>query len=268
MRIGINLRYNKLDLLLSEYNGYRLDHIQIGLPADVVSVSCEVSNKIKELRRMRPDIDISFHAYPYNLAECVPQVQKAWAKMATQVIHLANQTGALFVNFHAGYAFDATRRLRHNAMMKEVVIALETLVATGAQNNVEIHIENVYSEHRNSDFTKFGDRLTDFSMLFEQIESSFLKLCYDYGHGNLDEHGIDILRNNVNRLGSVHAHDNDQASDIHWPIGSTNLGTIEWNNEIQFLKENRFQGAFILENDPNDQLLSLQFLSKQHSLIS
>ncbi len=265
MKIGISLGYNMLDLLLTKYNGYRIEHIQIGLPADVASVSHEISNNIEKISRMQPDINISFHAYPYNLAECVPQVQKAWSDMATQIIHLANQTGAVFVNFHAGYAFDAAKRLQHNAMMKEIVPALETLVAIGAQNNVEIHIENVYSELRNSDFTKFGDRLTDFSMLFARIESSFLKLCYDYGHGNLDEHGIDILRNNVNRLGSVHAHDNDQLSDIHWPIGCTDFGTIDWYSEIQFLKENKFQGAFILENDPDDQLLSLQFLKQyQH----
>lgn len=139
---------------------------------------------------------------------------------------------------------------------------LHKITDLGIRNNVEIHIENLYPEQRNSDFSKMGDRLSDFQKIFENIDSPMLKLCYDYGHGNLDEHGIDILRNFYSRLGSIHAHDNDQLADIHCSIGNMTLGTIEWDEEIKFLNSFNFKGAFILEGYPNEQLGSLKYLKK------
>lgn len=75
-------------------------------------------------------------------------------------------------------------------------------------------------------------------------------------------YGIDILRKFYYRLGSIHAHDNDQLADIHWPIGNGDLGSIKWDEEIKFLNSINYKGAFILEGYPNDQLESLKYLKK------
>jgi len=109
---------------------------------------------------------------------------------------------AVFVNFHCGYGIDAGKRKQHDEVVRKLIPVVYKITDLGVRNN----IENLYSEQRNSDFCKIGDRLSDFQKIFESIDSSMLKLCYDYGHENSDGNGIDILREFYDRLGSIHAH--------------------------------------------------------------
>lgn len=67
-----------------------------------------------------------------------------------------------------------------------------------------------------------------------------LHLCYDCDHGNLDEHNIQF----AGRLGSIHAHDNDQLADIHGALGDPVVGSIDWDQELGFLKSTVFAGPF------------------------
>jgi sugar phosphate isomerase/epimerase len=106
------------------------------------------------------------------------------------------------------------------------------------------------------EISMLGDRVSDFQLFFDEISSPSLKLCYDYGHGNIDEHGIDILKTFSSRLGSIHAHDNDQMSDMHWPVADPR-GTIDWASEFAYLKSIGFKGPFILESKPADEVMSL-----------
>lgn len=263
MKIGISIGYKALDTFSAIFNGYHIEHVQVGgLPADVNATKSDFLRLINKFRAANPNIDISFHAYPFNLAERVEAVRNIWIDFAEKTISLASEIGAVFVNFHLGYGVDSGKRTQHEELLDGLIPVLSKLTEKGASNNVEIHIENLYPEHRNSDFCKFGDRVSDFRKIFDNIDSPMLKLCYDYGHGNLEEHGIYILRNFSSRLGSIHGHDNDQLTDIHWPIGNRDLGTIDWDSEIQLLDEIDYRGAFILENYTEDQLKSLSYLRK------
>lgn len=264
MKIGISTSVKKLNSINETFKDYDIKHIQISLPANIDTISNDMHDTIRNYKYENPDTEISFHAYPYNFAETVEQVQNIWIELAKRAIEFAGSIGAEFVNFHCGYGFDAAKRKQHDEVIGQLIPVLNKIIDIGVKNHVEIHIENLYPEQRNSDFSKMGDRLSDFQRIFESIHSPMLKLCYDYGHGNLDEHGIDILRKLYPRLGSIHAHDNDQLSDIHWPIGSTDLGTIEWDEEIKFLTKTDFKGAFILEGWSNDQLESLKYLKRMN----
>lgn len=261
MKIGVNLGYSMLDSFSEIYKDYNIQHVQITLPAEV---SLFENDLIKNINRFKDhnNIEISFHAYPFNLAERVETVRRTWIGLAEKTISLAGRVGAGFVNFHAGYGFDAAKRIEHEELVNGLIPVLNELTEKGAINNVEVHIENLYPEQRNSDFCKIGDRLSDFEKIFANIDSPILKLCYDYGHGNLDEHGIDILRKFPSRLGSIHAHDNDQLADIHWPIGNKAKGTIDWDKEIQYLTDINYKGVFTLEGYTHDQLESLEYLQK------
>ncbi|WBW95575.1 sugar phosphate isomerase/epimerase family protein [Oceanirhabdus sp. W0125-5] len=263
MKIGVSIGYKKLDAFEKSFGEYNVQHIQIGgIPGNIEGIRKELSEKIKALKSQNPNIEISLHAYnKLNLAEEVDEVRMLWIELAKKNIYLARDIGAKFVNFHAGYGVDAGRRVQHEKCINNLIPVFKELVEVGSECNVEIHIENVYPEQRNSDFCKLGDRVSDFKKIFD-IKSEFLKLCYDYGHGNLDEQGIDILRSFNNRLGSIHAHDNDQLADIHWPIGQE-VGTIDWENEIQYLKNIKFDGVFILESYIDDQVKSLEFLHRK-----
>ncbi|WP_027626143.1 sugar phosphate isomerase/epimerase family protein [Clostridium lundense] len=262
MKVGVSSPYKKLHLISETFKEYNIEHIQISLPADLKIIENDLYNEIIKYKTKNPSIEISIHAYPFNLAEKVQAVRNIWIELAEKTISFANKIEASFVNFHIGYSCNSGKRTEHHKIIKKLIPVLYKITEVGIHNNVEIHIENSYPEQRNSDFSKMGDRLSDFEKIFEVIDSSALKLCYDYGHGNLDEHGIDILRKFHFRLGSIHAHDNDQLADIHWPIGNKKLGTINWNKEIKFLMDINFQGAFILESYIKDQLESLNYLKK------
>jgi sugar phosphate isomerase/epimerase len=263
MKIGISTDYQNLVMIPKAYSDYQIEHVQLGVPANVDTIRNELVNMVSEFRSASPTMEISIHAYPYNLAEKVSAVRDAWTALAESTISIASEIGAAFVNFHLGYGYDAAKRTQHEDLIEELIPVLNRIVEKGCKNHVDIHIENLYPEQRNSDFSKLGDRTSDFSRIFESIAAPQLKLCYDYGHGNLDEHGIEILRTFASRLGSIHAHDNDQLADIHWPIGGGERNTIDWANELQYLQQINFTGVFILESYYEDQLESLMFLQNR-----
>jgi sugar phosphate isomerase/epimerase len=264
MKIGINASVKKLNLIKETFKDYNIKHIQISLPANLDMIGDDIYNTISKYKIENPGVEISIHAYPFNFAESVESVRSIWVELANQTLGFASSIGATFVNFHCGYGIDAGKRKQHIEVVRQLIPVLHKITDLGIRHNIEIHIENLYSEQRNSDFCKIGDRLSDFQKIFKSIDSSMLKLCYDYGHGNLDEHGIDILRNFYYRLGSVHAHDNDQLADIHWSIGNGDLGSINWNEEIKYLNSFNYKGPFILEGYQNDQLASLKYLKKMN----
>ena len=260
MKIGISIGLHKLPLFDDLYRDFSINHIQLGAFSPDKSDLNEMIKIISLFRANYPDIEISHHAYPYNLAEKVDVVRKLWVDLAKRNIEFAQQIGCSFVNLHLGAGIDAAKREDRGAILETIVVGLSEIVDLAHIHRMQVHIENLYPEQRCSDFSWIGDRTSDFDFVFENIKSDNLKLCYDYGHGNLDEHGIDILKKHAGRLGSTHSHDNDQISDIHWPIGVEGRGTINWEAEVEYLKNIAFDGPFILESYYEDQIQSLNYL--------
>jgi len=257
------VNYKKVEVIQEILRQYTptIKHIQLnGLPADIDEINEDDVREILSFKLNNPEIEISLHSYPYNLAEKVYTIRESWLELAKKTLDFANKINVKFVTFHAGYALDANNRKKRDSILQIVVNSIKDLLNTSRIYNIEIHIENLYPENRGSDFTKLGDRLSDFKYFFDNIKDPLLMLCYDYGHGNLDESGIQILREYSKIVGSIHAHDNDQISDIHWPIGNPELGTINWDKELEYLKKIKFSGRFILESYIEDQIKSLKYL--------
>lgn len=260
MEIGVSLNYKELEKYPSVYEDTFImpKHVQVnGLPAEISKIIGPLSDNIRYMRSINPEIAISFHAYKFNLSEKVDKVLKVWLELAKETIYFAVDLDVKFVNFHAGYGSGGTR-VRHQAYREALIPVLKELVDTASPYGLEVHLENLYPRPIHSEMRMLGDRASDFNSFFSQIDSPLFKLCYDYGHGNIDEHGIDILRQFSHRLGSIHAHDNDQMSDTHWPVGHPKKGTIDWENEFNFLKSISFIGPFILECSIENQLKSLE----------
>lgn len=262
MKIGITVNYLKLDkyIAIIERSGIKIDHIQLnGLPAEISEVCSDVIIKINELKSINPELTVSLHAYKFNFTEKVEKVRRIWLELAKDTLQFASEIQALFVNFHAGYGSGGTR-IRHQSYREVLVPVFHELVDSASARGIEMHLENLFPRPIDSGIRMLADRPSDFEYFFNNIDNPSFKLCYDYGHGNIDEYGIEILRKFTHKLGSIHAHDNDQMSDNHWPIGCTGLGTIDWANELNFLRKINFEGPFIIESSLESQLKSLEYL--------
>ena len=201
-----------------------------------------------------------------NLAEQTERVKRVWLELAKELIQFSRDVKANFVLFHCGWGKDLNSGVEREQLLTDLIPTIQELLDFAKERRIEIHLENLYALPPNVDFCYLGDTLSDFRYLFSQLQDPVLKFCYDYGHGNMDQEGIALLRNFTKRLGSIHAHDNDKLIDSHCPIGGCKNGTIDWENELRFLKAINFAGPLILEQSVVDQLKSLEYLKASGKL--
>jgi len=108
--------------------------------------------------------------------------------------------------------------------------SLDELQPFARQHHVRIALEN-------------GD-LTDIAAVLSEYPPDYLGLCYDCGHGNKIEDGLDRLEELKDRLISVHLHDNDGASDQHKPLFS---GTVDWPRLAQIMAGSAYTKCVSME---------------------
>ena len=86
--------------------------------------------------------------------------------------------------------------------------------------------------------------------LVEDINSPYLKICFDTGHANiLGEPLGDTLRLLREKVKIIHAHDNDRERDAHLPPYE---GEIDWSDFAEGLYDIEFDGALILKTEPTE----------------
>ena len=83
----------------------------------------------------------------------------------------------------------------------------------------------------------------EFIEFYERTGSS-LGLAFDVGHANVGSNVKRFLDLLADKIGVVHVHDNDGASDSHKMIGS---GTVDWKYVILKLRSSGFRGPYIIE---------------------
>ena len=89
----------------------------------------------------------------------------------------------------------------------------------------------------NGNFQAIGQVLAEFG-------PDYVGLCYDAGHGNLDEDGLGRLEGLKERLIAIHLHDNDGTADQHrLPF----TGTIDWPRLAGVLAQSAYERCITLE---------------------
>ena len=98
---------------------------------------------------------------------------------------------------------------------------------------------------------RLGVRIALENGVFETMElflarysHEFLGLCYDSGHGNLRNDGLDCLEKLKDRLISIHLHDNDGSSDQHKLLFS---GTVNWPRLADIIARSSYAKCISLE---------------------
>lgn len=98
---------------------------------------------------------------------------------------------------------------------------------------------------------------------FENIDSSFLKFCYDSGHNNIFDKDFDYLNKFGDKLITLHLHDDDGKTDQH--TISKISASIDWNEIAQGLsgKENLSLDYELLNRKENN-LTAEQYLEEAY----
>ena len=105
------------------------------------------------------------------------------------------------------------------------------------------------------------DSLRAIHRLFSQYSADYLGLCYDCGHGNLIDSGLDELDSLKDRLIAVHLHDNDGTGDQH-NIPFT--GSVDWERLARIMAASSYTKCVSMESNMHRTGISdeREFLSK------
>jgi sugar phosphate isomerase/epimerase len=116
--------------------------------------------------------------------------------------------------------------------------ALEELRIFARQRGVEILLENI------------PNNLSTAERLMTFVNSTHLDLgfCFDIGHANLHEHGVEAAFEIMKqRIRSTHLHDNDGQKDAHLFPFLAEGGTIDWKRAMRLLASRPDQYPLLLE---------------------
>ncbi|MDM8544106.1 sugar phosphate isomerase/epimerase family protein [Desulfococcaceae bacterium HSG9] len=111
--------------------------------------------------------------------------------------------------------------------------SLDALEPFARSRNVRIAIENLVPA-----------RTDLFLALFDQYSPDFLCFCYDSGHQNISSDNPNSLELFKDRLGAVHLHDNDGASDQHNLIFN---GSIDWDQIAVLMADSAYSKCINME---------------------
>ena len=140
--------------------------------------------------------------------------------------------------------------IEQNAGWLQLRKSLDALEPYARAQGVRIAIENTTV-----------DSLRGIHKLFELYDSAYLGLCFDCGHSNLMDNGLDQLEMLKDRLIAVHLHDNDGNGDQH------NLpftGTVDWQRLARLLATSSYKKCVSMESNMHRSGISdeREFLAK------
>lgn len=248
MKIGIPALTFQLDKAIDicKSNDY-INHIEIGI--DNID-ECDIVKKyLTEINDN--NISIGIHLpMELNTCENVKYISNSWIKFVTQIYNELNQFKIEYFNMHLGYVI--TKRYEKQSQ-KYLHNSIDFISKLDLELGCNIFIENTYS--RKGDISNIGTKSSEFEYIFNNVNNSNIKLCYDTGHNliNSDEY-LDILKDKIDL---VHLSDNDGENDSHIGIGK---GKIELSDLDKILKIN--PSTLILEVEYSELDYSLNILKQ------
>ena len=83
-----------------------------------------------------------------------------------------------------------------------------------------------------------------FDYVFDNIQSDYLKVCYDSGHDHFHYSDTFDFEKYKDKIAVTHIHDNDQDEDEHLlPFD----GTIDWNSLMEKFENINYNGVLACE---------------------
>lgn len=184
--------------------------LQIGLSIENAHAPYKISNMLWDLDYCHDKYNEAYKVYKACIEEC------SIFKIPTLVIHPTRTNNLPLINSSFLYRLQS---LLEVAEEKEVVLAFENLK----------HLEYL-------------------NFIFNNIESPYVKFCFDSGHAHCYTSCKVVLELFGNRMITTHFHDNDGIKDLHQIIGD---GNIDWINLIRIIDDINYQGSINFECNIN-----------------
>jgi sugar phosphate isomerase/epimerase len=247
-KYGFNIHHLTTEEGIAYAAANGLGQIEINLAKDHHALDTFTSERTKRLAAlaMTNRIQISFHVpYYINIADIIGYLRRQSIRYLTRCIRTAGAVGVTHLTLHMGrfYWFPVEKWQRQCAL-KRFITSLSPLLKDCAEYNVVIALENLPRIPRSSDYYLLGDNAADFQFVFSQLDSPWVRFCFDTGHANIGDGYHQYLNTFQDKLACVHFHDNHGNSDAHLPVGE---GTVQWGNIAQALSETGYTGPLISE---------------------
>lgn len=202
---------------------------------------------VKEIREKAESADLFLITHtPWYLptASVIPEIQDAVFKVVSKGILLAEKVNSDRITVHPGF-----REMPKPAMDKcyeALISTLKKIVEFGKKHNVKIGLENL---DKNGSLMCF--EVEDLLRVVDSVEG--LNITLDIGHTfTTDVSPTDYYKKVKDFVIDVHVHDNDGKVDEHKCIGD---GKIDFKPIFQEFKANNYNGPFILEVFPYENIL-------------
>lgn len=99
--------------------------------------------------------------------------------------------------------------------------------------------------------------LYDLNYYFSRFPSDYIGLCWDTGHSNLIQDGIDKIKPFIQRLLILHMNGNYGKKDEHLPIGE---GTVDWTRVVRIIAASPYDGVLTQEVNIKEESTPKEFL--------
>ena len=162
----------------------------------------------------------------------VEYVRQAGMELVRNRIRLAATIGAKVVVMHMS---PATGKTVDTQTRDQVRRNIEELMGQLEAADVSLALENLFYIEENTELLH---------VVFDEIDSPRLGLCYDSGHGQITGAGLDVLERHADRLLALHLHDNDGRLDAHLLPGA---GAVDWERTLQLIAASPYGGPLTLE---------------------
>lgn len=224
------------------------DHIEIDLIKEDTNLDTFDRKRIHELKKLTFDshISISLHL-PYTL-NLIKRKILPRNKLINQVNHtfdLAADLNATHITSHIGsFSKQIVWSDPRDEYLKRAIESIISIVEIADSSHISFALENLVSLSSHSAYQFIGDNIADFSRIFSEVNSDFIGLCLDLGHSNLNEGGVEYIKQLGEKILCVHYHDNNGKKDEHLEVGD---GNISWKNTLKELDKIKFTGPYISE---------------------
>jgi sugar phosphate isomerase/epimerase len=227
---------------------HHLSHFELDMTPRHSQLNTFDKNRIDNLVNLAVRHNFTYSLHPpsaTNIGHSIQYFRNKHVRYLDTCILLGKALGVTHITLHLGtFAGHTSMHFYRQAALTRIVDSLRTLNVSLSKYEIVLALENSVKLHNGSDIELLGDNINDFSFIFSEIDSPYIKLCFDTGHANINEGTPDYIHRFHDKIHCIHFHDNNRLSDEHLQPGS---GTVDWEDTVRALKKINYNGLFISE---------------------